>query len=107
MVLSMKVVFSILLLAFLASCDQGHSGQKDPNAPIQAAELYQKKCSICHGDDGKLAVAGAKDLTKSTLSVEEIDAQIAFGKGTMPPHKDVLTKEEIRAIAEFTLTLRK
>ena len=107
MVLNMRVSLTILSLAILASCGEGHSVQKDPNAPIQAADLYQKKCSICHGDDGKLAVAGAKDLTKSILSVEEIDAQIAFGKGTMPPHKDVLTKEEIRAIAEFTLTLRK
>ena len=41
------------------------------------------------------------DLQTSTLSVEERVAIIAYGKGTMPPHRDMLDMATIRGIAVY------
>jgi hypothetical protein len=40
-------------------------------------------------------------LRTSTLSVEECVAIIAYGKGTMPPHRDMLDMATIRGIAVY------
>lgn len=71
----------------------------------EAKRLYSTKCSMCHGTDGKLMVGGAPDLSKSTKSVGERMALIQYGKGLMPPQGEVLSKEEIKAVAEYTLEL--
>lgn len=41
------------------------------------------------------------DLSTSTLSLEERVAIISYGKGTMPPQKDVLDAATIRGIATY------
>lgn len=64
--------------------------------------LYEAKCALCHGGDGKLGAAGAKDLTGLTSSVEEIKAVIINGKNSMPA-ADV-TPEQAAAIAEYVVT---
>ena len=43
----------------------------------------------------------APDLSTSTMSVEERIAIITYGKGTMPPQKDILDAATIRGIAEY------
>jgi mono/diheme cytochrome c family protein len=40
------------------------------------------------------------------LPKNEVVLRIAEGKGSMPPHKDVLNEEQIDALADFVLTLR-
>lgn len=45
-------------------------------------------------------------LPDSRLSVEERVLLITHGKGTMMPYKGILSKEEIRQVAEYTLTLK-
>lgn len=109
------VLITGLLLSFtLVQCDRQSSKDKfpistTPGGPIDAQlvkKLYDNKCAICHGFDGRQQFAGAKDLGASTLSKEEIITQIAEGKGTMPPQKDVLGKDQIDALSDFVLTLR-
>src|SRR5688500_2960803 len=34
--------------------------------------LYEAKCGLCHGNDGKLGVSGAKDLSQTTLDITAI-----------------------------------
>lgn len=63
--------------------------------------LYDAKCALCHGGDGKLGAAGAKDLSGLTNSVEEIKAVIINGKNSMPA-ADV-TPEQAAAIAEYVV----
>ncbi len=46
--------------------------------------LYEANCKLCHGDNGKLGMAGAKDLSASTMSTAEMKEIILKGKGTMP-----------------------
>lgn len=69
--------------------------------------IYKQYCIICHGADGKLAISNATDLSKSTLPVEERVNQITNGKGLMTPYKDILSKDQILAVAEYLEELRK
>ena len=65
------------------------------------------KCAMCHGEDGKLMLNGAKDLSVSTLSTTEAADQIRNGKGLMPAYKDQLTEEQILAVSNYVLSLKK
>ena len=71
----------------------------------EAADLYAKKCSTCHGKDGKGTSVGQKmgapDLTTTKASEADIAATIANGKGKMSSFKGKLTDEEIAAVAKF------
>jgi mono/diheme cytochrome c family protein len=73
--------------------------------------LYNKKCSMCHGKDGvaKKMAEGSSNLNdaewQKTTSVEAIAKTTAEGKGKMPKYQDKLTEDEIKAIAEYVLTL--
>jgi mono/diheme cytochrome c family protein len=87
------------------------SGKVDTTAaktPIEAgAEIYvQKNCNSCHGPDGKLGLGGAKDLSVTTLSMDEQKAVIKNGKPPMPPFSD-LTDEQLKDLVEYLGTLRK
>jgi mono/diheme cytochrome c family protein len=91
---------------FAAGCggDESHnSPTQSSTAPSEASikRAYTMKCSLCHGTDGKLMASKAPDLSISTMSVEERIAIITYGKGTMPPQKDILDAATIRGIAEY------
>lgn len=60
---------------------------------------YQVNCKLCHGDDGKLMMAGAKDLSKTTMDVAAIKEIIIKGKSTMPPAP--VNEEQAQMIAEY------
>lgn len=70
-----------------------------------AADLYAKKCAICHGKDGKGSAGGikmgVKDLAKETASEADLVKDIANGKGKMPAFKGKLTEAEIDSLAKF------
>jgi mono/diheme cytochrome c family protein len=105
-----SIVFVVSLFAALTSCGEsgnkvaGVAGQVDKKTVIK--NMYNTKCGVCHGEDGKLNYAGASDLTITGLVREEVIRQIQYGKGTMPPMKDVLTLAEIADIADYSMTLR-
>ncbi len=68
--------------------------------------IYTQVCSACHGIDGKLGVSGAKDLSISKLSHEEVIKMISEGKGFMQGYKDVLSEQEIASVASYAESLR-
>lgn len=74
---------------------------------ILGKEKFKLYCSPCHGIDGKLAINGAKDLTKSISGLKGKIKIITNGKGLMTPFKGVLTEAEIEAVAKYTIHLRK
>lgn len=74
---------------------------------INAKKVFKANCASCHGFSGNLAINGAKDLTKSEISLEEAVAQVYHGRGLMTPYKDILSAEELVAVAKYTETLRK
>ena len=73
---------------------------------IDAAKLYKTHCVICHGIDGKLGINGAKDLTASPMTFKERVNNITNGAGTMQAFKEILSEDEIEALAKYTLTLK-
>jgi mono/diheme cytochrome c family protein len=104
------IAFVMTLFTTLPSCSESGkktadvSGQVDKRTVIK--NMYNTKCGVCHGEDGKLNYAGASDLSITGLVREEVIRQIQYGKGTMPPMKDVMTAAEIADVADYSMTLR-
>jgi mono/diheme cytochrome c family protein len=77
-----------------------------PTTSINGQEIYTANCAKCHGDDGKLGLMGSPDLTASTKnSIEKMEI-IKNGKGAMASFSGQLNDEQIKAVAEFTETLK-
>ncbi|MFK8105481.1 MAG: cytochrome c [Saprospiraceae bacterium] len=70
-------------------------------AAVNAQSKYKMLCAACHGFKGNMKVNGAKDLTKSKISLVESVAQIYHGKGLMTPFKGLLKDAEIVAVAQY------
>ena len=87
--------------------------QKSDTKVISAGEkIYHAECILCHGIDGKKKHNEAKDLSISTLSVDEAvklisSAQTIGNKIHAPRFPAVLSAEEIRQVAQYILTLRR
>ena len=100
-------IAAAILLSILLFVACGSGNQQTPTGQVSTDVLYGRKCAVCHGREGNAMASGSPDLTKSTLSKEMIIATITQGKGKMPSQKDVLTKEEISALADFVIGSRK
>jgi cytochrome c6 len=85
------------------------AGNKEEIAAATTGEEIYKanNCAVCHGQDGKLMLNGAKDLTASTLSSAETEHQIMNGKNAMPAYKNSLTPEQLKALTDYVETFRK
>lgn len=113
------LVFSIGLVVWACS----DSGAADAKADQQAAtasktetpaakkvdgeKIYKKRCVVCHGINGDMGMSGAKDLTQSELTVEERMTIVTNGKNVMTAFGEILDEDEIKAVAEYTLELKK
>ena len=71
---------------------------------LTGEELYAKNCKLCHGINGKLKLNGAKDLHESTMTLAERKVLIKEGKNAMTPFKKLLSDEEIKKVAEYSMT---
>jgi cytochrome c6 len=77
-----------------------------PVASVDGAQVFKLSCAVCHGEDGKLGANGAKDITASKLTVDERIALVTKGKGLMPAQEHILTSAEIKAVVEYTTTMK-
>lgn len=73
---------------------------------VDARKKFKNACAICHGTKGNMEINGAKNLTKSKISLEEAVAQVYHGKGLMTPFKGILTDVEIVAVSRYVETFR-
>ncbi len=96
-------------LALIACGSMGDRAteQAAGTTPTRGEMIYDANCTLCHGEDGKLGIGGAKDLTASTLTKEEVITVIAQGRGNMMPFSTLLSKDEIEAVADHVLNLGK
>lgn len=72
-------------------------------------KVYIKNCVMCHGKEGNLNAMNARDLTVSMLSLAETEQAIAEGspdKG-MPAYGPRLSEEELTALTNYVMQLRK
>lgn len=99
----MRKIFLVASIAIFAlAC-----GDSKKNAePFDVKIAFTKKCSLCHGADGKRMASGAPDLTQSTLDKAGLIAIITNGKNNMPPQREALSKEEIAQLADYVLKFR-
>ena len=93
------------LLVF-SSCEN-NSSQKTSEVKSPGQSLFETNCTTCHGADGKLCVLGAKDLSVSAMTKEQMTEIITNGKSTMTPFGNVMTQEEIGSVADYVQTLKK
>ena len=91
---------SILLSCFsflLFACQETPKQQDDFSSQTpaeQGASLSSMHCAQCHGEDGKLGASGAKNLSTSKLSDQNIIHIIKKGKGAMPSMKALLESDK-------------
>lgn len=106
-------LFSVAIVALAASCGGDAKSKTVQNESAEevstedAVKIFNRKCGLCHGKDGKKQLAGAPDLTQSELTKAERMALIKYGKGSMPPFEEQLNKKEIAAVAEYLETFTK
>jgi uncharacterized membrane protein SirB2 len=103
---SNKILAALSLVMITASfgiAEISHKKKiKADNTGIAATDgkaLYENNCVSCHGPDGKLGLAGAKDLTATQLDEAEIKTIILNGKGLMPAAQ--VNEQEANAIASY------
>ncbi len=113
----MKQIFMYALVGlFLTACggdpgDDGKVEKKDAKKKIakkvDGKKIYRQYCVTCHGVNGDMGASGAFDLTTSKLTLDEKIAVITNGRNTMTPFKGLLSEAKIKAVAEFSETLKK
>jgi cytochrome c553 len=108
------VVFAMVLLHLAyglaeASRSKGYLG----GAPVKVVEgkadgesIYIANCTVCHGIDGKKGYNNATNLTTSTIDNATIMDVLTLGRGNMMPFKETLSEDEMKAVAEYIVTLR-
>ncbi len=104
-------IFTLLVLVTFAcgAKDSKSSSEETAEAKpaIDGAKLFKQNCELCHGADGKLGANGSKDLTISELDLNERIAMVTKGKGVMMAFENILSLSEIKAVAEYSMTLKK
>ena len=80
-------------------------GLAGPAAAEEARALFDQRCAVCHGKDGKGSPAGvklgAKDLSATRLSAAEVEKVVSGGRGKMAAYQGKLTAEQIATLARF------
>ncbi|MFK7758142.1 MAG: cytochrome c [Flavobacteriales bacterium] len=90
-----------LLAGGLISCSS-ETGSEGAAAQVNPAEeIFNKKCSLCHGMSGDKQLSGAKKLTESKLSIAEIETMVTHGLRQMPSFSAQLTAAQIKSVSEY------
>lgn len=97
-------ILPFLLFIVLFSCT--NSEQKQEIVTVDGTNIYKSNCSLCHGDDGKKRLAGASDLSLTKLPEPELIGVIKKGRGAMGPFENLLSEDEIKAVAEHVQKLK-
>lgn len=97
---------SVMGALMVLACSAAGSSPGDPKEPkTPGALIYKANCAMCHGRKGKLTMGGAKDLTKSTLTQEEMITVVTHGRGGMAAFEKMLSKKQIEEVVGHVRTL--
>lgn len=117
----MKKYFVLLVLATVAYACGGSDEPAAANdsaeplaeaAPeIDAKKIWKIRCVACHGLYGNQGLNGAANLQEVDVSLADRIDIITNGrqgeKGVMTAFSEILTPEEIEAVAKHTMTFNK
>ncbi len=93
--------FFLIIVAFGLAQKAKNEKAGDKIIAVNGKEIFEEKCTLCHGSNGKLGMSGAKDLSATTLDHQNIVTIISEGKNTMASYKAVLSPEQIEAVANY------
>jgi mono/diheme cytochrome c family protein len=103
-----KVLATLSFFLIVVSFGLGESIKKHKGgekiAAVNGKEIYEQKCTLCRGNDGKLAANGSKDLSATQLSHTDIVKTITEGKNMMAAYKGTLSAEQIEAVSSYIET---
>jgi len=99
------VAFLMMSSYIFLSCSGSDTAAQNQVDKV-AQNLFNTKCALCHGINGDKQLSGAKKLTESEISKEEITAMVTNGLKQMPAFKDQLSKEEIDQVSAYAFTFR-
>lgn len=101
----LKFILSAGILALILAC-AGKDAKVNATDSANGEQVYKKYCVICHGQDGKLGLNGSKDISASLLTQDERIALIKHGKNAMTPFDGILSEQEIKAVASYTMQMK-
>lgn len=115
MVLRITSLFFLGVLILLTSCSESNTEKVDETSEQEKKEfslndaknLYTMKCASCHGSDGKLGMSGAKDLSISKITDQQIMCTIQSGQNAMPAFKDAIPDYQLEKLVTVVKSLRK
>lgn len=103
---SNKIMAALSLLMITASYGLGEVGKKHREKgtviaadKLDGKEIYEAKCALCHGNDGKAGLSGASDLSVTQMTTDSIKLIIQNGRRTMV--KVDITDEQATAVAAY------
>lgn len=114
-----QILFFVAIATLVIACgsagDNANSNKADKSSDskaiaekkIDGEKVYKTYCIACHGLYGDMAASGAYNLKVSELSIEERVAVITNGRNAMTAFEALLDKDEIQAVAEYTMNLAK
>jgi cytochrome c6 len=108
MVLNKLYVFAAVIL--LVSCTSNESIEQSVSSPEKKSgeALFMQHCAMCHGDDGRLGVGGAANLTEVKLTEDRIRQVLKNGKNAMPAMIGELgSRQAVDSVVAYTLELAK
>lgn len=97
----------IMLLLGAAYGDQALALGTANTPKPDGEKIYKVYCITCHGMKGDMGASGAANLSASTLPLEGRIKVIGEGRNTMTGFKALLTPDKIKAVAKYTLELKK
>jgi mono/diheme cytochrome c family protein len=83
-----------------ALAQSGSEGAAAQPPVSEGRQVFESACVACHGYDGRGGYGGGVPLDQ-VRDVALIFATVTDGRGNMPPLGDLLTQEQIRAVADF------
>jgi uncharacterized membrane protein SirB2 len=104
-VISLLMIITAYGLAEMSKKQKSTALESISSTTVDGKEIYEA-CVSCHGIDGKLMLAGAKDLSVSTLNMEQKTDIIKNGKNLMSGFGATLNDEQIKVVAEYIETLK-
>jgi cytochrome c5 len=96
--------FFLIVVSFSLAYKAKAAKAGDKIIALSGKEIFEQKCSLCHGSEDKLKMSGAKDLSVTQLQHSGIVDIITNGKNTMAAYKETLTPEQIEAVASYIET---
>ncbi len=102
------ICLAIIVSVIIACGSNGNNNTDQSTVNVEdGKKIFKQYCVACHGIDGQLALNGAIKFKESVLSLDERVSVISEGRKLMTPFKGLLTEEEIKSVAAYTVQLTK